>query len=356
MKKRDVLNLIRYHVERNDTAFREEAYAIAKDFDHGGDGELAAYIMALLSDANAFVPQSESGAFHSDFLTRQTVTRAPLRLPAPIADDIQGVFNAIGRNLGTRRFLFHGPAGTGKTESVRQISAALGRDLYVVDFSTVVDSRLGQTAKNISRLFTEINGFTRPEDAVVLFDEIDALALDRVDSHDVREMGRATSALLRQLDGLSERIILFATTNLFDRFDRAFVRRFDATVDFGRYTRQDLIDVAANIMTDLAGRSPFVSRDMRLFRKIVSLPQRLPYPGELRNVIRSSIAFSRPGEEYDYLARLYTTIVPDGPRTIRDLATLHRQGFTMREIEKLTGVSRSTVARELRKDDGERRS
>ena len=58
MKKRDVLNLIKFHVDNNDAAFRNTAYDIARDFDTAGDNQLADYILALLSDANTFVPQS----------------------------------------------------------------------------------------------------------------------------------------------------------------------------------------------------------------------------------------------------------------------------------------------------------
>ena len=57
MKKKNVLNLIKYYSEKNDSAFRTEAYEIAKDFDKNGDYQLAEYIMALLSNANTFVPQ-----------------------------------------------------------------------------------------------------------------------------------------------------------------------------------------------------------------------------------------------------------------------------------------------------------
>ena len=353
MKKRDVLNLIRYHAEHNDVAFRNEAYSIAKDFDRSGDVQLAAHIIALLSDANTFTPQAAVPSTNSDFLSKRPVVKTSLPLPEPITNDIQGILNAIGRNVGIHRFLFHGPAGTGKTESVKQISAILQRDLYVVDFSSVVDSRLGQTAKNIARLFDEINGFARPDRMVVLFDEIDALAMDRVDSHDVREMGRATSALLQQMDELSEQVMLFATTNLFAKFDKAFVRRFDAVIDFGRYTRDDLADVAEDIMHDYAGQFSFIGKNIRLFRKILALAERLPYPGEMRNLIRSSIAFSSPSDEFDYLRRLYVALVPDGARSIEEPRTLYGQGFTLREVEMLTGVSRSTIAREMKEHGNE---
>ena len=56
MKKKNVINLIRYYAEKNDPAFREEAYEIARDFDASGDFQLSEYIMALMSSANAFVP------------------------------------------------------------------------------------------------------------------------------------------------------------------------------------------------------------------------------------------------------------------------------------------------------------
>lgn len=353
MKKKDVLNLIRYHAEHNDAAFRNEAYGIAKDFDRSGDVQLASYIIALLSDANTFTPQAANHSVRSEFLMKRPVVKASLPLPEAITNDIQGILNAIGRNVGIHRFLFHGPAGTGKTESVKQMAAIMQRDLYVVDFNSVVDSRLGQTAKNIAKLFGEINGFIQPDRVVVLFDEIDALALDRVDSHDVREMGRATSALLRQMDDLSDQVMLFATTNLFTKFDKAFVRRFDAVIDFGRYTREDLADVAESIMNDYAGQFSFIGKNIRLFRKILSLAERLPYPGEMKNLIRSSIAFSKPNDEFDYLRRLYVALVPDGAKSLQDVRALYGQGFTLRETEILTGISRSTIAREVKEHGNE---
>ena len=61
MKKKNVINLVKYYAEKNDAGFRTEAYEIARDFDNTGDYQLAEYIMSLLSNANTFVPQmSES--------------------------------------------------------------------------------------------------------------------------------------------------------------------------------------------------------------------------------------------------------------------------------------------------------
>lgn len=109
-----------------------------------------------------------------------------------------------------------------------------------MDFENLIDSKLGQTNKNISNLFSEINNIPHPNQVIVLFDEIDVIALDRINSNDVREMGRVTSTILKELDRLTDlnkEIIIIATTNLFEKFDKALIRRFDAIIDFNRYSK-----------------------------------------------------------------------------------------------------------------------
>lgn len=341
MKKRNVINLIRYHSERNEPAFRAEALAIAQEFDKAGDVQLAEYIMALLSDANTFVPQMDEAPC---FLSAVSPTVSALPLPEAIAVDIAGITNAIRGNVGVNKFLFQGPPGTGKTEAAKQIARILNRDLFMVDFDLLIDSKLGQTGKNIGALFFEISSFRHPERVIVLFDEIDALALDRSSSNDVREMSRATSILLRELDRLDDSIAIIATTNLFDAFDKALVRRFDACVNFDRYSQNDLVEIAEVIANELLPKFKNAGRDMRLFKKILLLSNALPYPGDLRNIIKSAIAFSDPESEYDYLKRLYRQLTNSA--TI-DVDVLKEQGFTVREMEKLTGISKSTLSRQL---------
>lgn len=343
MKKKSVINLIRYYSEKNDAGFRSEAYEIAREFDKTGDIQLSEYIMALLSDANAFVPQEVRG--ESAYLRKASGSPKPLPLPDVIADDVKGVINAIGHNAGINKYLFEGSPGTGKTETAKHVARILERELFSVDFDALLDSRLGQSAKNIAELFGEINGFAHPDKVVVLFDEIDALALDRTNSNDVREMGRATTAVLKGLDGLDERIVLIATTNLFDSFDKALVRRFDSVIDFNRYSREDLLDVAEALLGSYLNRFKFAGRNMKLFRKIMQLMPEIPFPGELENLLKTSIAFSDVGNSFDYLRRLYKTVGASDPD---DLKELQAQGFTMREIEILSGVSKSTAARELK--------
>ena len=344
MKKKNIINLIRYHTEGNEVGFRSEAYEVAKEFDQLGDYQLSEYIMALLSNANTFVPQVND--LSSGFFEKITVGNDPLPLPESIERDVMGMINAISRNLGVNKFLFQGAPGTGKTETAKQVARILNRDLYAVDFSCVIDSKLGQTQKNIVALFRETKEFAHPEKVIVFFDEIDSIALDRTNSNDLREMGRATSTLLKEFDRLDERIVLLATTNLFDHFDKALIRRFDSIIDFNRYEQEDLAEIAEVILNSFLNKYKCSGKNIRLFRKIVKLMSPIPYPGELKNIIRASVAFSDPSDEYDYLKRLYKAVSPEPV----DIHVLQTQGFTVREIEIITGISKSQVSRELKED------
>jgi len=342
MKKKNIINLIKYYVEKNDVQFINEAIEIARYFDSIGDYQLSEYVLSLISGNNTFIPQGDS--FESEYFQKVDLKTEPLPLPETILEDIKGVINAINHNVGINKFLFEGAPGTGKTETVKQVTRLLERQLFIVEFSALIDSKLGQTAKNIVSIFNEINKLNRPKEVVILFDEIDAIALDRINSNDLREMGRVTSTILKELDKLNEDVVFIATTNLYDKLDKALVRRFDSVINFNRYTRDDLIDVSESILDNLLKKFKHAGRNMKLFKKIIGNMENIPYPGDLKNMIKTSLAFSNPANEYDYLIRLLK-YMSEGEV---DIKLLQSKGFTVREIEILTGVSKSQVSRDLK--------
>lgn len=351
MKKQNVLNLIKYHVEKNESAFKNEAMNIARYFDSIGDDQLAEYLMGLVTELNLYTPQNSN--FESKFL-KQLDTRKmePLNLPLEISEDIKGIINAVNHNIGINKFLFEGLPGSGKTEAAKHVARLLGRTLFYVDFDNLIDSKLGQTNKNITQVFNEINSIPHSNKIVILFDEIDVIALDRINSNDVREMGRVTSSILREFDRLTDlnkEIVIIATTNLFSNFDKALIRRFDAVISFNRYGKEELIEVAEYYFSTYIKNFKNISKDTRLLKKILNAAPNLPYPGELKNIIRTSLAFSNSNYEHDHLRRLYNNLI--GNIEQASLDELHKKGFTVREIEKLKGESKSNVSRKLNKED-----
>ncbi|MFG2666847.1 ATP-binding protein [Streptomyces sp. NPDC048387] len=124
--------------------------------------------------------------------------------------------------------LFAGSSGTGKTMSAEVVAADLGMDLYVVDLSTVVDKYVGETEKNLERIFTEASAVN----AVLLFDEADAIFGKRSEvkgAHD-KHANLESAYLLQRMESFDGIAIL--TTNLRANLDEAFTRRLDVVADF----------------------------------------------------------------------------------------------------------------------------
>ena len=124
--------------------------------------------------------------------------------------------------------LFSGPSGTGKTLGARAVASHLGLDLWRIDLSRVVDKYIGETEKNLARVFDAAEG----GGAVLLFDEADALFGKRSavkDSHD-RYANIQVGYLLQRMEGY--RGVAILTTNLKASLDPAFIRRLRFIVDF----------------------------------------------------------------------------------------------------------------------------
>jgi hypothetical protein len=138
-----------------------------------------------------------------------------------------GMRRAVGKGRGVSA-LFAGDSGTGKTLSAEVVAGALGLDLYVIDLATVIDKYIGETEKNLDRIFREadrVNG-------VLLFDEADAIFGKRSEVRDARDRyaNIEVAYLLQRMERFDGIAIL--TTNLRANLDDAFLRRLDALVDF----------------------------------------------------------------------------------------------------------------------------
>ena len=134
---------------------------------------------------------------------------------------------AHGRTTGTTA-LFAGPSGTGKTHAAYVLARRLGLDLYRTSLASVLSKYIGETEKNLERIFdaAAIGG------VILLFDEADALFGKRSevrDSHD-RYANLSTAYLLSRIENAPTPTIL--TTNLKDAIDPAFVRRLHFVIDF----------------------------------------------------------------------------------------------------------------------------
>jgi hypothetical protein len=210
-----------------------------------------------------------------------------------------------GRGIGITG-LFAGDSGTGKTMSAEVIARALGIDLYIVNLATVVDKYIGETEKNLDRIFAEaadVNG-------ILLFDEADALFGQRSevrDSHD-RYANIEVAYLLQRMESFDGLAVL--STNLRSNIDEAFMRRLDAVIDFPMPDADQRLLLWARCLAPLQLGDdvdlPFVARAFELSGgNIRSVAITIGYrvAGAERAVTMTDVIVA-VGEEYRKLGRL----------------------------------------------------
>lgn len=186
----------------------------------------------------------------------------------------------VGRKLKTSAgvtVLFAGPPGTGKTMAAEVITSDLGLDLYKLDLSTVVSKFIGETEKNLGRIFDE----AQSSSAVLFFDEADAIFGKRSevkDSHD-RYANMEVSYLLQRMEQYDGVTIL--ATNLRANMDEAFTRRMQFIVDFPFPDEDDRMRIWQTLFPVDVPQSADI--DLALFASRFKLAG-----GNIRNIIVSA--------------------------------------------------------------------
>lgn len=138
--------------------------------------------------------------------------------------------------------LLEGPPGTGKTTFAKAAACEIKLPFIVANCSALVDCLIGNTAKNIDKLFGEIRRFVyqKKTSVIVFCDEFDEIAKER--GGDSKTADEAVPALIRQLDGFgtdNANIVIIAATNRKDTLDKAVLSRFTKSIFIPLPTRDD---------------------------------------------------------------------------------------------------------------------
>jgi hypothetical protein len=204
---------------------RGEAAPVAADLDLGARhasssrlGELASHLPPAYSWGDLVLPERQLDLLRS--------ISAYLRHRDQVLSE-WGYEATVSRTQGLK-VLFAGESGTGKTMAAQVLGAQLGLDLFRVDLATIVSKYIGETEKNLERIFSAADG----SNAILFFDEADALFGKRSevsDSHD-RYANIEVAYLLQRMEAYPGAVIL--ATNFRRNIDDAFVRRLDFLIDF----------------------------------------------------------------------------------------------------------------------------
>ncbi len=266
-------------------------------------------------------------------------------LPNSLAKEVEGL---IQERQEWRRLADHGirpprsailvgPPGVGKTLSARWIACSLGKPLWVLDLTTVMSSLLGKTGANLRSVFNH----AKANDAVLLLDEIDAIAKRRGDESDVGELKRLVTAILQEVDDWPDTGLLLAATNHPELIDPALWRRFDCIL---RFEASDLASIEMGVRR-------FLERDAHLFEPYVGMLAAAMSESSLSNVERAITTLRRqvllqnlsPAEAVIAVVQPHIERLSKGQRQQLAIELASTQKMSHNHIMEMTGVSRDTI-------------
>ena len=132
--------------------------------------------------------------------------------------------------------ILYGESGAGKTEFARYVAYRLNLPLFYLNFSSVIDSLLGNTGRNIANIFN----YVKKHECVFMLDEVDCIAGSRNGADRAeKEFSRVTITLMQEFDMLPNNIILIAATNRIDIIDDAVLNRFSVKQKIERLSLDD---------------------------------------------------------------------------------------------------------------------
>ena len=198
---------------------------------HEALGLLATGVAAQPALGSAFPARPLRSALHWDDLVLHPGTQAQLhdiRVWLQHGHTLRHAWGMAPRLRPGLRALFHGPPGTGKTLTAALLGQAAGRDVWAVDLSLVVSKYIGETEKNLARVFD----VAQQRGWLLFFDEADALFGKRSDTRDAhdRYANQEVAWLLQRIESFDGIVVL--ASNQKDNIDPAFSRRFEAVVHF----------------------------------------------------------------------------------------------------------------------------
>lgn len=242
--------LLKSHVERDDSRFYSVALQLASKEARKGHVKLADDIKKIVEKSqsnnirsidNQPVPLKKVNVGELQGLLEykpQSVRLNELVLPEEISSRFEKIIveqrqkdklSKFGLTA-SRKLMFVGPPGTGKTMSASMLATELKLPIYTIVLDSLITRFMGETATKLRAIFHHISQ-TR---AVYLFDEFDAIGAQRNASNDVGEIRRVLNSFLMFVEQDSSDSIIIAATNHPELLDKALHRRFDHFINFSK--------------------------------------------------------------------------------------------------------------------------
>ena len=245
-----ILALIKSHMDADEVRFRELALQIAASEAKSGHAVLSRSITDLINRPNTtrFVTRNFTtlNSEMSEYVMEVDDSFGMDNIVCP--NEIRKKMNRIIReyiqrellyknNLTNRcKILLTGPSGTGKTMTASILANELHIPLYVVRMERVITKYMGESSLKLSKVFDLISSVR----GVYLFDEFDAIGMQRGQDNEVGEMRRILNTFLQMMERMDSDSLIIAATNCGNQLDKALFRRFDDVIEYSLPDEQEI--------------------------------------------------------------------------------------------------------------------
>ena len=232
------------------------------------------------------------------FMRLEQKPSKPLILPLGIKQDIENAIKGMKKKVGINRVILVGKPGTGKTEVAHLLAERLDAHFFTINCVQLIDSKLGETPKNIVKVFETISHAEKP--ILFFFDEVDSIINNRTNSKDLEEMARVVTAFMRGLDLTEDNpnAVVVCATNLNKKLDQALLRRFDIEINISDYDEETLDRIAAHYVDGYYGFGMYDTVNADLIKNYLREHKEKITPADIRLATKRAYAFGS-GEYFD---------------------------------------------------------
>lgn len=255
----EITKIIEAGLERDRDKVKNYALLLAKKLAQDGDVKSSKRIETVLSrknngsaitDALVAPPvdqESRMGIVDIDYkpITSEIILSESIRSRLEDFENtikVKDKLDALGMPF-NMSLLLYGPPGCGKTSIANLLANKLDLPLVTARLDTLISSLLGNTAKNLRRIFD----YASRQPCVLFLDEFDAIAKARDDQHELGELKRVVNSLLQNMDAYCQNGILIAATNHHELLDDAIWRRFQTIIEVPKPNTEEISLMFDNI-------------------------------------------------------------------------------------------------------------
>ena len=240
--------------------------------------------------------------------------------------------------------LLYGVPGSGKTTIAKYISNKTGLPLITARFDAIVSSLLGNTSKNIRKIFE----YADEKPCILFLDEFDAIAKARDDQYELGELKRVINSLLQNIDTFSKSNLLIGATNHPELLDKAIWRRFNTLIEVGLPNQNEVYKLIETFSKD--SNNDFLNDEKKTNKLIQNLEGKTPsYIKTLfNNVLAQKIIKNKEYLSYeDILLEIFES--KNKEYTIEDIITfLNENGVSQEKITQILNISIRQVRNNLK--------